>query len=111
MIDFSKLERIERKQRSARLQQARIAAGYRSARAAAIQNGWPHEMYYSQESGRCGVSVAYARVYAAAFCCDLAWLMLGEGYPAYPSQPPSRPPERAFAAVAASVFRFIGKKP
>lgn len=62
---------------AARLTKARLAAGYRSGKAAAEAHGWPIGTYTSDESGRRGITPERADRYAEAFSVPGAWL-LGE---------------------------------
>lgn len=62
---------------AARLTKARLAAGYRSGKAAAEAHGWPIGTYTADESGRRGITPERADRYAEAFSVPGAWL-LGE---------------------------------
>ncbi|TGD96502.1 peptidase S24 [Methylobacterium nonmethylotrophicum] len=53
-----------------RLRQARIAAGYRSARDAALQNAWPESTYRAHEAGTRTIGQDDAERYAARFRRD-----------------------------------------
>lgn len=58
-----------------RLIQARIAAGFRSARAAAIRHGWPPSTYASHENGQTpDIPLETAAKYARAFKVSAVWL-------------------------------------
>ena len=61
-----------------RLQQARRAAGYPDASAAARAFGWNENTYRSHENGERGIVRAAAR-YARAFRVSEGWLLTGEG--------------------------------
>ncbi len=63
-----------RRLQSGRLKQARIAAGYKSARAAALRFHWPEVTYAKHENGERGIGRA-ARKYARSFKVDEAWLL------------------------------------
>lgn len=63
--------------RGKRLAQARVAAGFRSARAAAMQHGWSPSSFAQHESGARGMS-QMVDAYAAAFGVSVGWLMNGE---------------------------------
>lgn len=78
MSDFPERRRMEREAAAIRLGIARRAAGLRSAREAAIANGWNVKTYTAHESGANSFNTAYARAYAEAFGCNLTWLVLGE---------------------------------
>ena len=63
---------------SARLRQARIAAGFHSASAAAERFGWPPSTYASHENGQTDpVPQRVAVEYAQAFGVSLPWLLTG----------------------------------
>lgn len=59
-----------------RLKQARAAAGFRSARAAAKAFGWVEPTYGAHENGTNGFSPSDAQKYGKAFYVNWAWLML-----------------------------------
>ena len=61
-----------------RLQVARKAAGYSSARSAAIAFGWSYTTYAGHENGSRGFE-REAQRYAQAFSVSLEWLILGRG--------------------------------
>jgi hypothetical protein len=63
--------------RSQRLQQARIASGFKSAADAARRFGWKYPTYAMHEGGA-GLG-KFAPVYAKAFRVSQAWLLTGEG--------------------------------
>lgn len=66
-----------------RLEQARLAAGFSSSRAAAMNFGWPVSTYNSHErSGEPGGREYKARAatqYAVAFGVSSSWLLFGQG--------------------------------
>jgi hypothetical protein len=64
---------------SARLKKAREAAGYQSARQAALKNGWTPSTYASHENGQTAVPSKAAEVYAKAFHSTAAWILFGTG--------------------------------
>lgn len=64
--------------RAARLRQARLAAGFRSAGSAARRFHWPEPTYRQHESGVRGL-VKVAGEYAKAFKVSEAWLLQGVG--------------------------------
>jgi hypothetical protein len=64
---------------SYRLIQARKAAGFRSARAAAIKFGWTVSTYASHENGQSNYGLEKAEKYAHAFKTRAVWLLHGEG--------------------------------
>ncbi|PWL17419.1 repressor protein C [Falsochrobactrum shanghaiense] len=61
-----------------RLEQARIARGFKNARQAADYFGWRYVTYTQHESGQRGI-VRAANQYAKAFRVSEAWLLTGEG--------------------------------
>lgn len=62
----------------ARLKQARIAAGFKTARAAAESLGVPYPTYSAHENGTRGV-VREAEIYTRRLKISLDWLMHGKG--------------------------------
>src|SRR5262245_43122186 len=60
-------EDVIRKRQGERLQQARIAAGYRSAREAALQNEWAESTYRAHERGMRTIGQDDAERYARIF--------------------------------------------
>jgi phage repressor protein C with HTH and peptisase S24 domain len=72
-MEYSEVDRRRRVQ-SARLKQARISAGFKSARAAALRFHWKPETYNKHENGERGIGRA-ARKYAKAFRVDERWLL------------------------------------
>lgn len=61
-----------------RLAEARIAAGFRSARAAALENGWTESTYRAHESGIRNYDRRDARKYARVFGIDPKTIYLDE---------------------------------
>ena len=59
-----------------RLRRARIAAGHRSARAAALANGWPASTYVAHEQGTRAFNPSHAATYADRFDVPSQWLTL-----------------------------------
>lgn len=64
---------------AARLGQARLAAGFESAREAAHRMGWPEPTYAQHENGTRGIRLPVAQKYAAAFGTTASWILHGEG--------------------------------
>lgn len=64
---------------NSRLRSARIKAGFKSARAAAMRYGWTPSTYASHENGQTQVPSDAAREYAKAFKVSAAWILTGEG--------------------------------
>jgi phage repressor protein C with HTH and peptisase S24 domain len=62
-----------------RLREARAAAGFKSARAAALRFGWTVSTYASHENGQTGVPPKAAKRYAKAFKTSAGWILTGEG--------------------------------
>lgn len=62
-----------------RLRAARKAAGFKSARAAALRYHWTPSTYASHENGQTPLPVDAASRYARAFKVSPAWLLTGEG--------------------------------
>lgn len=63
---------------SARLREARIKAGFQSARAAALRYGWTVSTYSSHENGQTPVPVEAAKTYAPKFKVTAAWILTGD---------------------------------
>lgn len=61
-----------------RLRQARAAAGFRSAAAAAKALAIRPSTYLAHENGQNAFTTAQAEVYAEAFGVEVTWLMFGE---------------------------------
>ena len=90
--------------RHERLIAARQAAGFKSARSAALRFGWTLSTYASHENGQTPLPVRAAHDYAKAFKCSQSWLLTGEGkmnngnggevinLPALPTAPVEPPP-------------------
>jgi hypothetical protein len=66
---------------SDRLREARIAAGFVTASAAARSLGVPVPTYSHHENGGRPLGVEAGGFYASRFNVDPAWLLLGEHYP------------------------------
>lgn len=64
-----------------RLKQAREAAGYPSARAAATQKGWKISTYSAHENGQNEFGPDEARRYSKAFKVTAGYLLTGDGSP------------------------------
>ncbi|PYE87413.1 helix-turn-helix domain-containing protein [Phyllobacterium leguminum] len=62
--------------RAARLRQARIAAGFKTLRAAAKKSGIIEDTYRAHEIGKNTFDADVALKYSKAFGVDLVWLML-----------------------------------
>ena len=83
--------------RAARLRQARLAAGFDTAAAAAEAHGWNRNTYASNENGNAPYSWRRSREYAAAFGVRPEWLYdaqgpaLGTGADSGPGQPRPAP--------------------
>lgn len=67
-----------------RLRQARIEAGYSSARSAAIAHGWGVSTYTAHENGQNDYNHETAEIYAKAFKTKPEWLLLGKSTVAAP---------------------------
>lgn len=65
--------------RAARLRQARLAAGFDTAAAAAEAHGWNRNTYASNENGNAPYSWRRSREYAAAFGVRPEWLYDAQG--------------------------------
>ncbi|EHK56843.1 putative phage repressor [Mesorhizobium alhagi CCNWXJ12-2] len=68
----------DRPEPAKRLQIAREAAKFGTAKAAALRFGWNKDSYYQHENGTRGIGRAAAK-YAKAFKVSEAWLLTGEG--------------------------------
>lgn len=80
-----------------RLRDARIAAGFGSARSAALSFGWGISTYTAHENGQNEFDADRAREYAKAFKTKPEWLLLGTttdaGAPGIDAQLRELPPE------------------
>lgn len=63
---------------SERLRQARVAAGFASASAAADAFGWTKATYLGHENGSRGIRPSAAQKYSRAFGVTSAWLLFGQ---------------------------------
>lgn len=61
-----------------RLQQARMAAGFETPKAASDYFGWNEHTYKSHDNGTRGLKRSIAEKYGAAFKVSPAWLLTGE---------------------------------
>lgn len=64
---------------NSRLREARIAAGFPTAAAAAKRFIWPLSTYAAHENGQNKFGEETALIYGRAFKCSAAWLLFGEG--------------------------------
>ncbi len=87
--------RVSQTPEARRLEQARIARGFKDAKAAAAYFGWKYDSYIQHERGERGLSRSAAR-YAKALRVSRAWLLTGEG-----SAPDSGAPVPIVGAVGA----------
>lgn len=62
-----------------RLHAARVAAGFKSGRAAALAHGWNEATLRAHETATGFIDAAMIKVYAAAFKVDAQWLEHGTG--------------------------------
>lgn len=62
-----------------RLKQARTAAGFTSARSAALKFKWPPSTYGSHENGQTPVPIEAAFEYGKAFKTSAIWILHGVG--------------------------------
>ena len=76
---------MEQLDRASRLKQARVACGYKTARAAASAFRWNFNTYGSNENGNAPFSYPKAKAYAAAFGVRAEWLY--DGAPPRSGQP------------------------
>lgn len=67
----------EQTERAQRLREARIGAGFKSAKAAATRFGWNYTTYSQHERGIVGITRAAAD-YARAYKISKGWLLYGE---------------------------------
>lgn len=68
----------DRPEPAKRLEQARIARGFKEAKAAATYFGWKYDSYAQHENGTRGITRAASR-YAKAYRVSEGWLLTGEG--------------------------------
>lgn len=81
---------------AARLKQAREAAGYETATAAAVAKGYVYSTYAGHENGKRGFHDD-AQKYAQAYGVSLDWLLNGDGAMEY--KPRNRLAARAHALI------------
>ncbi len=67
--------------RAMRLKQARLAAGFKTAKAAALALGWNPNTYASNENANAPFSFRRAEAYATALGVPVLWLYSGDGSP------------------------------
>lgn len=60
-----------------RLREARRAAGFMSARSAALHFGWKPSTYAAHENGQNALTAGQARMYSNDFGCSITWLVTG----------------------------------
>lgn len=97
---------------NSRLRTARAAAGFRSARAAAIRHGWTESTYASHENGQTPVPLKAAESYAKAFKTSAAWILTGEGAaPIKSVEPIAGIASIAPTAPASNLIRPAGPEP
>lgn len=65
------------KQMSERLSQARQNAGFKSARQAAIKNGWKISIYTAHENGQNDYGPEQAEEYGKTYKVSAQWLLFG----------------------------------
>ena len=75
-----------------RLQRAREQAGYRSARLAALRNGWKYPTYAAHELGGRALTPNIASKYAAAFSVHPEFLLFGSSPPEWWEDQPDLSP-------------------
>lgn len=78
MMQIASMSFDDRPDPAKRLEQARLGAGFTSAREAAIRFGWKYETYVQHENGTRGITRSVGR-YAKAYRVSEAWLLTGEG--------------------------------
>lgn len=95
-----------------RLRRARLAAGFRSASAAATAHGWAPSSVHGHERGERALAPSDLDRYAAAYGADPSWIRAGTG--AAPDEgpdrtgdgPASRPPHRPDSEETARIDLF-----
>lgn len=70
---------VPKEEMADRLLIARKAAGFTSARAAALEHGWVISTYNAHENGQNGFKPEDAEKYASAYRVSAGWLLTGEG--------------------------------
>lgn len=81
-----------------RLREARIAAGFGSARAAATRHGWTISTYSAHENGQNQYGESDAKEYAKRYKVLSGWLLTGEG-PRTPPKQEDQEPRRKITEV------------
>lgn len=94
---------MDENERAQRLRQARIEAGYATAREAAISFGWNLNTYSSNENGNAPFSFRKAGAYAKAFGVKPTWLY------AMDDDAGMRPRTAAHAGAEAKLVPVIGR--
>lgn len=64
-----------------RLREARLTAGFATARAASRSFGWNSTIYRNHENGDRAIGLAEIEIYAAAFKADPSWIAFGNDQP------------------------------
>ena len=64
---------------NARLREARIAAGFKTATDAIQSCGWKGSTYRAHENGQNNYKVEEAKAYGKAYGVSAAWLLIGNG--------------------------------
>lgn len=65
-----------------RLREARLTAGFATARAASRSFGWNANIYRNHENGDRAIGLAEIEIYASAFKVELSWIAFGNEHPA-----------------------------
>ena len=99
---------------NSRLRKARLGAGFKSARQAAMTHHWVVSTYASHENGQTPVPAEAARDYAKKFGVSAGWILTGEGDRHTPQLHPRKRqavPVTGYVGAGAAVFPFEDSVP
>jgi hypothetical protein len=110
---MTKEEIIRRKEQGARLRKVREAAGYRSARSAALDNKWAESTYRAHEGGTRTIGQDDAEAYAKRFRykganITAALILFGDERRSSPSAAPDSTAEPATPSLASRASKTTG---
>lgn len=110
-VHFARMQFDDRPDYAIRLEEARRAKGFASARSAAEYFGWKYDTYAQHENGQRGITRAADR-YAKAYGVSAGWLLKGEGDAALTNVPllswvSAGRMERAAGVTSAEIERYV----
>lgn len=77
-------DNVPMEEMGSRLRKARVKAGFKSARSAAVRFGWAVSTYGAHENGQNEFGPEAASEYASAFKTTPGWLLTGQGIESFP---------------------------